>query len=315
MSIERVKEYFRAKNLDERVWEFDTSSATVELAAQTLGVRPARIAKTLSFALGDGCVLVVAAGDARVDNRKFKDQFAMKAKMLAPDEVERLTGSEIGGVCPFALPEGTPVYLDVSLKRFTSVFPACGSTNSAMEVTCDELFRYSRAQAWIDVCKDWEEGNDFEIDTEPDEKRAMPSDDEITLHISSIQGADETKGFVPKYVFDIVRNSDGAAVGSIDLRLGYMRNLYFGGNIGYSVKEEFRGNGYAGKACKLAFEIAREHRMPYVIISCREDNIPSRKTLERLNGTLLETRVPASYSALYRAGEQTPHCIFRFDLA
>lgn len=314
MSIERVKEYFRAQNLEERVWEFDTSSATVELAAQTLGVRPARIAKTLSFAFGDGCVLVVAAGDARVDNRKFKDQFSMKAKMLAPDEVERLTGSEIGGVCPFALPEGTPVYLDVSLKRFVTVFPACGSMNSAMEVTCDELFRYSRAQAWIDVCKDWEEGNDFEIDTEPDEKRAMPSNDEVSLRISSIQGADEMKGFVPKYTFDIVRNSDGSAVGSIDLRLGYVRNLYFGGNIGYSVTEEFRGNGYAGKACKLVFEIARAHRMPYVIITCREDNIPSRKTLERLNGTLLETRLPASYSGLYRAGEQTPHCIFQFDL-
>ncbi|MEZ4628539.1 MAG: YbaK/EbsC family protein, partial [Eubacteriales bacterium] len=145
MSIERVRAYFRNMNLEERVWEFDTSSATVELAAQTLQVRPARIAKTLSFALGEGCVLVVAAGDARVDNRKFKDQFATKAKMLSPEEVERFTGCEIGGVCPFDLPETTPVYLDVSLKRFVTVFPACGSTNSAMEVTCDELHRYSRA--------------------------------------------------------------------------------------------------------------------------------------------------------------------------
>ena len=115
MSIDRVKEYFRTMNLEQRVWEFETSSATVELAAEVLNVRPARIAKTLSFALGEGCALVVAAGDARVDNRKFKERFETKAKMLSPDEVVRFTGSEIGGVCPFALPEHTPVYLDVSL--------------------------------------------------------------------------------------------------------------------------------------------------------------------------------------------------------
>jgi len=314
MSVERVKEFFRAMNLEQRVWEFETSSATVELAAQTLGVRPARIAKTLSFALGEGCVLVVAAGDARVDNRKFKDQFDMKAKMLAPDEVARLTGSEIGGVCPFALPENTPVYLDRSLQRFTTVFPACGSTNSAMEVSCDELYRYSRAKGWVDVSKDWEEGDDPAIDTMPNEQREMPSDGEISLRIASVSGADETKGFVPAYKFEIVRQSDGAKVGEIDLRLGYVRNLYFGGNIGYTVSEDYRGNGYAAKACKLVFQIARAHRMPYLIITCREDNIPSRKTLERLGGTLQETRVPASYSALYRDGAHEPHCIFRFDL-
>ncbi|MEN6636674.1 MAG: GNAT family N-acetyltransferase [Clostridiaceae bacterium] len=315
MSISRVKEYFRAMNLEQRVWEFETSSATVELAAQTLGVRPARIAKTLSFALGEGCVLIVAAGDARVDNRKFKDQFAMKAKMLAPEEVERLTGSEIGGVCPFALTEGTPVYLDVSLKRFTTVFPACGSTNSAMEVTCDELFRYSRAQAWIDVCKDWEEGSDPAIEDCPNDQLTMPSDGEITLRITATSGADETKGFVPCYNFEIVRLSDNTKIGEIDLRLGYVRNTYYGGNIGYNVIEGFRGHGYAGKACQLVFQIARAHRMPYIIITCDKENAPSRKTLEHLGGTLLETRIPASYSGLYRDGVRSEHCIFRYDLS
>lgn len=314
MSIIRVKDYFRSMNMEQRVWEFETSSATVELAAQTLGVRPARIAKTLSFALGEGCVLVVAAGDARVDNRKFKDQFAMKAKMLVPEEVERLTGSAVGGVCPFALPASTPVYLDVSLKRFTTVFPACGSSNSAIEVTCDELFRYSHAQAWIDVCKDWEEGDDPAIDDCPNERIEMPNDGEITLRVRNACSADETKGFVPCYDFDIMRLSDGTKVGEIDLRLGYVRNTYFGGNIGYNVIEAFRGNGYAGKACKLVFEIARAHQMPYLIITCDQDNIPSRKTLEHLGGELLEIRVPASYSGLYRDGVRTEHCIFRYDL-
>ena len=314
MSIERVKEYFRNLNMEQRVWEFETSSATVELAAQTLEVRPARIAKTLSFALNDGCVLVVAAGDARVDNRKFKDQFSTKAKMLSPEEVQHFTGCEIGGVCPFDIPAATPIYLDVSLKRFVTVFPACGSTNSAMEVTCDELYRYSRATGWVDVCKDWEEGDDLRIDDVPRADMAMPDDGEITLHISSVNAADETKGYVPAYKFDIVRFSDNAVVGETDLRLGYVKNLYFGGNIGYAVKEEFRGNGYAGKACKLVFEIARRHGMPYVMISCRADNLPSRRTLEKLGGTLLETRVPASYSSLYRIGEHDPHCYFRFDL-
>lgn len=314
MSIERVKAYFRTMNLEQRVWEFETSSATVELAAETLGVRPARIAKTLSFEMGEGCVLIVTAGDARIDNRKFKEQFERKAKMLSPEDVLRLTGSEIGGVCPFALPEGTPVYLDVSLKRFATVFPACGSTNSAIEVTQDELLRYSRACGWVDVCKDWEQQNDPAIDNVPKPDVEMPSDAEITLRIASVSAADETKGYVSAYHFDIVRLSDETAVGEIDLRLGYVRNLYFGGNIGYSVKEDYRGNGYARKACKLVFEIARAHGMRYVMISCREDNTPSRKTLEGLNGVLLETRVPPSYSSLYRLGETSPHCYFRFDL-
>lgn len=314
MSIERVKAYFRTMNLEQRVWEFETSSATVELAAETLGVRPARIAKTLSFEMGEGCVLIVTAGDALIDNRKFKEQFERKAKMLSPEDVLRLTGSEIGGVCPFALPEGTPVYLDVSLKRFATVFPACGSTNSAIEVTQDELLRYSRACGWVDVCKDWEQQNDPAIDNVPKPDVEMPSDGELTLRIASVSVADETKGYVPAYHFDIVRLSDETTVGEIDLRLGYVRNLYFGGNIGYSVKEDYRGNGYARKACKLVFEIARAHGMRYVMISCREDNIPSRKTLEGLNGVLLETRVPPNYSSLYRLGETSPHCYFRFDL-
>ena len=314
MSIERVKDYFRTYGMEKRVWEFETSSATVELAAETLGVRPARIAKTLSFALGEGCVLVVAAGDARVDNRKFKDQFGLKAKMLAFDEVERLTGSEVGGVCPFALPKETPVYLDVSLQRFATVFPACGSTNSAIELTNNELFRYSKAVDWIDVCKDWDEANDLRIDDTPREDIALPSDGELTLRVASVAGADETKGFVPMYRFDIVRLSDGATVGAIDLRLGYVRNLYYGGNIGYSVEEAYRGNGYAQKAVRLVFEIARAHGMPYLTISCAEDNLASRKTLEHLNGTLLETRVAPAYSSLYQIGATEPHCIFRFDL-
>lgn len=314
MSIERVKDYFRTLGMEKRVWEFETSSATVELAAETLGVRPARIAKTLSFALGEGCVLVVAAGDARVDNRKFKDQFGTKAKMLAYDEVERLTGSEVGGVCPFALPKPTPVYLDVSLKRFITVFPACGSTNSAIELTNDELFRYSDAVAWVDVCKDWEDGDDPRIDDQPCMDLAMPSDGEITLRIASVAGADEKIGYVPMYRFDIVRLNDNVKVGEADLRLGYVRNLYYGGNIGYSVLEEYRGKRYAQKAVGLMFEVARAHRMPYLIITCAKENEASRKTLEHLNGTLLETRIAPTYSSLYQIGATGEHCIFRFEL-
>ena len=314
MSIEKVKTFFRERNMELRVWEFETSSATVELAAQTLGVRPARIAKTLSFAREDGCIILVAAGDARVDNRKFKDVFATKARMLTPDEVLRLTGSEIGGVCLFALPEGTPVYLDVSLKRFATVFPACGSTNSAIELTNDELFRHSLAIAWVDVCKDWEEGDDPVIDDQPKPEIQMPSDGEITLRIISVNPADETKGHVPTYRFDIVRRSDGVTLGEIDLRLGYVRHLYYAGNIGYSVKEEHRGNGYAAKACRLVFQISKAHKMPYLMISCNADNMPSRRTLEKLEGTLLETSIPASYSSLYRRGVHEPNCYFRFDL-
>ena len=314
MSVERMREFFRAYGMESRVWEFDTSSATVERAAQTLCVSPAHIAKTLSFALGDGCLLVVAAGDARVDNRKFKDQFGVKARMLAPEEVAGLTGSEVGGVCPFALPAGAPVYLDESLRRFTTVFPACGSANSAMELTNDELFRYSRAASWVDVCKDWSEERDPVIDNNPDPKLPMPTGGEVSLRISSVSEAEEKRGYVPMYRFDILRAGDGIKVGETDLRLGYVRNTYYGGNIGYSVLESYRGHGYAQKAVRLVFEVARAHKMPYLIISCRSGNEASRKTLEHLNGTLLETGVPPTYSALYQDGIHEPNCIFRFDL-
>ena len=128
----------------------------MELAALALGVEGKRIAKTMSFAKDDTCILVVAAGDARVDNAKFKHTFGMKAKMLAFDDVEPLVGHAVGGVCPFAINDGVEVFLDESLKRFDTVFPACGSSNSAIELTCEELERYSAAKSWVDVCKNWE---------------------------------------------------------------------------------------------------------------------------------------------------------------
>lgn len=153
MSIEKARAYFRAQGIEDRVQEFTVSSATVELAAQALGVEPERIAKTLSFKNGEGCLLVVAAGDARVDNRKFKDTFHMKPTMLPHDDVERLIGHAVGGVCPFGRNEGVPVYIDVSVKRFKTVFPAVGSDNSAIELSVDELYKYSEAEGWVDVCK------------------------------------------------------------------------------------------------------------------------------------------------------------------
>ena len=155
MSIEKVKAYFQEQGLGDRVREFSVSSATVDLAAQALGCEPCRIAKTLSFLLEDRAVLVVAAGDARVDNGKYKAQFGAKAKMLSPDQVESMIGHRVGGVCPFAVKDGVEVYLDASLKRFETVFPACGSSNSAIELTIAELERYSGFTAWVDVCKDW----------------------------------------------------------------------------------------------------------------------------------------------------------------
>ncbi len=153
MSIEKGRAYFRALGIEERVLEFDVSSATVELAAKALGVEGARIAKTLSFKAPDGCLLVLAAGDARIDNHKFKDTFHVKARMLTADEVLELVGHPVGGVCPFGCSEGVPVYLDESLKRFQTVFPAVGSANSAIELNLDELYRYSKALGWVDVCK------------------------------------------------------------------------------------------------------------------------------------------------------------------
>lgn len=153
MSIERGRAYFRQFGMEDRVREFEVSSATVELAALALGVDGARIAKTLSFKKDDTCILILAAGDARIDNRKFKDKFHMKAKMPSPDEVLEIVGHPVGGVCPFGINDGIDVYLDESLKRFETVFPAVGSGNSAIELNMDELYRYSNASEWIDVCK------------------------------------------------------------------------------------------------------------------------------------------------------------------
>ena len=156
MSIQRVKDYFRALGLEDRVLEFDVSSATVDLAAQALGCQPCRIAKTLSFLVDGHAILIVAAGDAKVDNAKYKAQFGTKAKMLTPQEAEELVGHAVGGVCPFAVNQGVTVYLDQSLKRFETVFPACGSGNSAIELSIPELEQYSGYTAWVDVCKGWQ---------------------------------------------------------------------------------------------------------------------------------------------------------------
>lgn len=153
MSIEIVREYLKQYGRETDVLEFDVSSATVDLAAKALGVLPARIAKTISLKDSDGCLLVVTAGDGKIDNAKFKAEFGFKARMLTPEEALALTGHAVGGICPFALPEGVHVYTDISLKRFDTVFPACGSSNSAIELTCDELFEYSGSLKWVDVCK------------------------------------------------------------------------------------------------------------------------------------------------------------------
>lgn len=153
MAIEKVKAYFNKYGIADRILEFSISSATVELAAQALNCEPCRIAKTLSFMVNGQAILIVTAGDTKIDNSKYKAQFGIKAKMLSFDEVKTLIGHAVGGVCPFAINEGVVVYLDSSLKRFKTVFPACGSSNSAIELTIDELEKYSDYTAWIDVCK------------------------------------------------------------------------------------------------------------------------------------------------------------------
>lgn len=153
MSVESVRKYLTKFGVESRIMEFTESSATVELAAAVVGVIPARIAKTLSFKTPEGAMLIVAAGDAKIDNRKFKDKFGYKAKMLSADEVAEMIGHPVGGVCPFDLKDGVDVFLDESMKRFESVFPAAGSPSSAIEFTCDELFECSQAKEWIDVCK------------------------------------------------------------------------------------------------------------------------------------------------------------------
>lgn len=159
MSVQAVRDYLARFDLEDRVQEFSVSSATVELAAQAVGVIPARIAKTLSFAVGDSAIVVVCAGDARVDNKKYKERFGVKAKMLTPEQAIRFTGHAVGGVCPFDLADpGVRSYLDVSLRRFESVFPAGGSASSAVRLTCDELERCAaNFDGWVDVCKSWQE--------------------------------------------------------------------------------------------------------------------------------------------------------------
>lgn len=167
MSFESVKAHLRKWNREMDIMVFDTSCATVDLAAEAIGVIPARIAKTLSFrGEEDKAILVVAAGDAKIDNKKFRQVFQMKARMLSADEVVEQTGHLIGGVCPFGLANDLDVYLDVSMKRFETLFPACGSTNSAIELTCDEIFEFSSAKEWVDVCKGWEENTDSAHKTE-----------------------------------------------------------------------------------------------------------------------------------------------------
>lgn len=157
MSIDKVKAYFAEQGMASRVLEFDVSSATVELAAAALGCEGCRIAKTLSFLVGEQAILIVAAGDAKVDNARYKAHFGIKAKMLTPEQAVDMIGHAVGGVCPFAVNDGVTVYLDESLKRFTTVFPACGSSNSAIELTIPELEKYSGFSAWVDVCKAWRE--------------------------------------------------------------------------------------------------------------------------------------------------------------
>lgn len=153
MAIERVREYLKQFNIEEKIQEFEVSSATVQLAAAALGCEPERIAKTLSFLVDEKPILIVAAGDAKIDNSKYKAMFHTKAKMIHAEEVEGLIGHAVGGVCPFGINEGVTVYLDESLKRFITVFPACGSSNSAIELTIPELEKYSGYDSWIDVCK------------------------------------------------------------------------------------------------------------------------------------------------------------------
>ncbi|MGN0246892.1 MAG: YbaK/EbsC family protein [Lachnospiraceae bacterium] len=153
MAIERVREYFKKWNMENRILEFDVSSATVELAAAALHCEGARIAKTLSFHVGEQAILIVTAGDTKIDNAKYKATFGTKAKMLSFEEVEPLIGHGVGGVCPFGINDGVKVYLDESMKRFQTVFPACGSSNSAIELTISELELYSGYEKWVDVCK------------------------------------------------------------------------------------------------------------------------------------------------------------------
>lgn len=156
MALEKAKSYLRTWGLEDKVKVFDVSSATVALAAKALGTEEQRIAKTMSFDLGDEAILIVTAGDARVDNRKFKDHFKVKAKMIPQKDVEERIGYDVGGVCPFGVKEGIAIYLDDSLKRFTTVYPACGTANSAVEISPEQLHEVLPGSQWIDVCRDWQ---------------------------------------------------------------------------------------------------------------------------------------------------------------
>lgn len=154
MAIEKVREYFKKFGIENKIQELALSSATVELAAKALDCEPARIAKSLSFKVDEQAILIISAGDVKIDNSKYKAFFKAKAKMLTPDEVKDFIGHEVGGVCPFGINDGVKVYLDTSLKRFETVFPACGSSNSAIELNIPELEKYSNYIEWIDVCKE-----------------------------------------------------------------------------------------------------------------------------------------------------------------
>lgn len=153
MSIESARAYLEKFNVQNRIQEFDVSSATVALAAEALGCAPQRIAKTMAFLVDGAAILIVAPGDVKIDNSKFKQQYHTKAKMLSPDELVEMVGHAMGGVCPFGIKEGVTIYLDESLKRFETVFPACGSANSAIELTIPELEHFSGYDCWVDVCK------------------------------------------------------------------------------------------------------------------------------------------------------------------
>lgn len=156
MSLEKAQTHLKKYHMEDKIILLEESSATVELAAAALHCEPARIAKTLSFHGLDGVILIVAAGDAKVENKKFKEQFGLKAKMLQFDEVEPLVGHAVGGVCPFGVNENVSVYLDESLKRFDIVYPAAGTGNSAVRLSLEELNTCAQSKAWVDVCKDWE---------------------------------------------------------------------------------------------------------------------------------------------------------------
>lgn len=156
MSIDAVRNYLKSFNRENDILEFDTSSATVELAAEALSVIPARIVKTIAIKENDTCILIATAGDTKIDNKKFKSEYGYKPKMLTPDETLMLTTHAVGGVCPFAVPDSVKIYIDISVKRFDTVYPACGSSNSAIGLNCDDLFIISKADKWVDVCKGWE---------------------------------------------------------------------------------------------------------------------------------------------------------------